>query len=121
MKTVSEESQPLFRSQKPSPVVQNWAQTRDKRVVNDSRQLFLDNLLVSSKPSIELYSVRMPSDSVKPQIVDNHDGTISVRYDPKQEGNYEMHIKFNDQHIEGSPFKFFIDSTNKGTVTAFGP
>ena len=60
------------------------------------------------------------SPAEKPLIVDNHDGTISVRYDPKREGNYELAIKYNDAHIEGSPFKFFIDSTNKGTVTAFG-
>ncbi|CAG2171932.1 unnamed protein product, partial [Oppiella nova] len=59
--------------------------------------------------------------SDKPTIVDNHDGTISVRYDPKQEGNYELQIKHNNEHIDGSPFKFYIDSTNKGTVTAFGP
>ncbi len=64
----------------------------------------------------------MPSGGTdKPLVVDNHDGTISVKYDPKREGNYELQIKYNNEHIEGSPFKFYVDSTNKGLVTAFGP
>lgn len=58
--------------------------------------------------------------SDKPTIVDNRDGTISLKYDPKQEGNYEMQIKHNNQHIKGSPYKFVVDNTQKGLVTAFG-
>lgn len=38
--------------------------------------------------------VTMPAGEIgKPTIVDNRDGTISLKYDPKSEGNYEMHIK----------------------------
>lgn len=57
----------------------------------------------------------------KPTIVDNRDGTISLKYDPKSEGNYEMQIKYNSEHIKGSPYKFIVDNTSKGLITAFGP
>lgn len=55
-----------------------------------------------------------------PQVLDNRDGTISVKYEPKQEGNYEMQIKHNNIPIKGSPYKFIVDNTAKGLVTAFG-
>ncbi|XP_075587309.1 filamin A protein cher isoform X2 [Dermatophagoides farinae] len=60
------------------------------------------------------------ADIAKPTIVDNHDGTICVKYDPKQQGNYEMQIKYNNLPIKGSPYKFIVDNTPKGLVTAFG-
>lgn len=63
----------------------------------------------------------MPSsDAEKPMVSDNRDGTISVKYDPKQEGNYELQIKHNNMPIKGSPYKFVVDNTPKGLVTAFG-
>ena len=44
----------------------------------------------------------------------------SLKYDPKTEGNYEMQIKCNNEHLKGSPYKFVVDNTAKGLVTAFG-
>ncbi|XP_032219787.2 filamin-A isoform X1 [Nematostella vectensis] len=35
---------------------------------------------------------------------DNGDGTCSVSYIPVEEGDYDIHIKFADEHIPGSPF-----------------
>lgn len=66
--------------------------------------------------------VKMPSGKVdKPTIIDNHDGTISVKYDPKEEGLHELHIMYNNEPINGSPFKFFVDKLTSGAVTASGP
>jgi filamin len=98
--------------------------TSVKKTYEKYEQFRLDNILIS--PTLIPYklsaTIRMPSGGTdKPTVVDNHDGTISVKYDPKQEGNYELQIKYNNEHIQGSPFKFYIDSTNKGLVTAFGP
>lgn len=66
----------------------------------------------------------MPAESElvnsKPTIVDNRDGTISLKYEPRSEGAYEMQIKCNNEHIKGSPYKFVVDNTSKGLVTAFG-
>lgn len=35
---------------------------------------------------------------------DHGDGTCSVKYKPTEPGDYEIHIKFADEHIPGSPF-----------------
>lgn len=63
----------------------------------------------------------MPSGATdKPVIIDNHDGTISIKYDPKEEGLHELHILHNKEPIAGSPFKFFVDKLSSGSVTASG-
>ncbi|XP_031833924.1 filamin A protein cher isoform X4 [Nomia melanderi] len=66
--------------------------------------------------------VKMPSGNMdKPVIEDNHDGTVSIRYDPREEGQHEVVVKFNGVHVQGSPFKFHVDSLASGYVTAYGP
>lgn len=37
----------------------------------------------------------------KPVIEDNHDGTVSIRYDPREEGQHELSVKFNGEHVQG--------------------
>lgn len=45
----------------------------------------------------------MPSGKFdKPEIVDNQDGTISIKYDPRETGLHELHVKFNQEHIPGN-------------------
>ncbi|XP_044015833.1 filamin-A isoform X3 [Aphidius gifuensis] len=66
--------------------------------------------------------VKMPSGNVdKPVIEDNHDGTVSIKYDPKEEGLHEVYVKYNGEHVQGSPYKFHVDSLSSGYVTAYGP
>lgn len=44
----------------------------------------------------------MPSGNVdKPVIEDNHDGTVSIKYDPREEGQHEISVKFNGEHVQG--------------------
>lgn len=44
----------------------------------------------------------MPSGNVdKPVIEDNHDGTVSLHYDPREEGLHELALKFNGDHVQG--------------------
>lgn len=46
--------------------------------------------------------VRMPSGKVaKPDITDNKDGTVTVRYAPTEAGLHEMDIKYDGLHIPG--------------------
>ncbi len=33
------------------------------------------------------------------------DGTCTVDYIPTEEGDYDINVKFGDEHIPGSPFK----------------
>ncbi len=46
--------------------------------------------------------VHMPSGKTgQPEIIDNKDGTVTVKYAPTEAGLHEMHIKFNGTHIPG--------------------
>lgn len=49
----------------------------------------------------------MPSGNVdKPVIEDNRDGTVSIRYDPKEEGLHELALKYNGEHVQGTDDTF---------------
>ena len=48
-------------------------------------------------------AVEGPSEA-KLTCTDNGDGTCSVSYVPVEAGDYDIHIKFADEHIPGSPF-----------------
>ncbi|XP_023261772.1 filamin-A-like [Seriola lalandi dorsalis] len=66
--------------------------------------------------------VRMPSGKVaKPDITDNKDGTVTVKYAPTEAGLHEMDIKYDGIHIPGSPLQFYVDYMNSGNVSAYGP
>lgn len=46
--------------------------------------------------------VKMPSGNVdKPIIEDNRDGTVCVKYDPREEGLHELYVKYNGEHVQG--------------------
>ena len=95
--------------------------TNTNRPVPKPRQR-LQTSTSSSSYNHRTTAANMPAGELeKPTIVDNRDGTISLKYDPKSEGNYEMQIKYNSEHIKGSPYKFIVDNTSKGLITAFGP
>ena len=64
----------------------------------------------------------MPSGNVAaPEITDNKDGTVTIRYHPTEPGMHELHVKYNSDAIEGSPFRFHVDQVSSGQVTAYGP
>ncbi|XP_076844602.1 filamin B a isoform X2 [Brachyhypopomus gauderio] len=66
--------------------------------------------------------VHMPSGkTAKPEIVDNKDGTVTVKYSPTEAGLHEMHIKYNDSHIPESPLQFYVNNANSPSVSAYGP
>ncbi|KAM9443530.1 filamin B a isoform 2-T2 [Clarias gariepinus] len=66
--------------------------------------------------------VHMPSGkTAQPEIIDNKDGTITVKYAPTETGLHEMHIKFNGAHIPESPLQFYVNNANSPNVTAYGP
>lgn len=44
----------------------------------------------------------MPSGKVdKPVIQDNRDGTVSIKYEPKEEGTHELVVKYNGEPVQG--------------------
>ncbi|XP_042323728.1 filamin-C [Sceloporus undulatus] len=66
--------------------------------------------------------VRMPSGkTARPHITDNKDGTVTVKYSPVEKGLHEMDIKYDGNHIPGSPLQFYVDAINARHVSAYGP
>uniref|UniRef100_A0A8U7NNA0 Filamin B n=1 Tax=Corvus moneduloides TaxID=1196302 RepID=A0A8U7NNA0_CORMO len=66
--------------------------------------------------------VHMPSGKTDtPDIVDNKDGTVTVKYAPTEVGLHEMHIKYMGNHIPGNPLQFYVNYPNSGSVSAYGP
>lgn len=56
-----------------------------------------------------LAEVKMPSGKVdKPVIEDNRDGTVSLKYEPREEGLHELLVKYNGEHVQGKwiPFTY---------------
>lgn len=50
----------------------------------------------------------MPSGNIdKPIIDDNRDGTVSIRYDPREEGLHELALKYNGEHVQGTVTFYF--------------
>ncbi|KAA0720868.1 Filamin-C [Triplophysa tibetana] len=65
--------------------------------------------------------VRMPSGkTARPHITDNKDGTVTVKYAPTEKGLHEMDVKYDGNHIPGSPLQFYVDAINSGHVNAYG-
>ena len=56
------------------------------------------------------------------KVEDNGDGTCRVHYHPTAPGEYLVNIKFDEEHIPGSPFAAFIEpATDASKVVAKGP
>lgn len=52
----------------------------------------------------------MPSGrTAPPLVVDNKDGTVTVRYSPSERGLHEMHIKYDGNHIPGEDIHLLLD------------
>lgn len=46
--------------------------------------------------------ITMPSGKRdQPSVEDNHDGTVSLKYDPKEEGLHELFVKYNGENVQG--------------------
>ncbi|CAF3564394.1 unnamed protein product [Adineta steineri] len=66
--------------------------------------------------------IRTPTGRINtPIIEDNHDGTVSIKYQPSEVGLHELDVFYQGQPIAGSPFKFHVDQVQTGYVTAYGP
>lgn len=55
-----------------------------------------------------------------PSITTHKDGSISIDYSPKERGTHEMVVLYNEQPVEGGPFRCVVDALGKSFVTAYG-
>ncbi|XP_078037195.1 filamin A protein cher isoform X5 [Augochlora pura] len=113
------------RQQKEQRIEQQSASVTDSSVGQAKKNfnvIRLNKIRLPLSAGTVTAEVKMPSGNMdKPVIEDNHDGTVSIRYDPREEGQHEVVVKFNGIHVQGSPFKFHVDSLASGYVTAYGP
>jgi filamin len=67
--------------------------------------------------------VQGPSGDVPSKTVDNGDGTYSVAYTPKEEGNHVIHVTHNDQPIQKSPYNIYVNPARADPVQSkcYGP
>ncbi|MCJ8734519.1 hypothetical protein PDJAM_G00236590 [Pangasius djambal] len=100
--------------------------TKEPVIPKDTKQPMFRplNLVIPFSPQQGALAgeVRMPSGkTARPLIKDNKDGTITVKYVPTERGLHEMDIKYDGNHIPGSPMQFFVDVADSTMVTAYGP
>jgi filamin len=66
-------------------------------------------------------AIEGPSEA-KISCKDNRNGSCTVEYTPTEPGDYDVSIRFADQHIPGSPFKVPVDKlVDASSVVAYGP
>lgn len=65
----------------------------------------------------------MPSGHLdKPTIEDNRDGTVSIKYEPREEGVHELYVKYNGEHVQGKVsfcLYFWIEDVNEELMRFF--
>ena len=83
-----------------------------KKLTINNKQTCSLNLIVFAEM---LGEVKMPSGKIdKPVIQDNRDGTVSIHYEPREEGLHELNIKYNSEHVQGTQAAHAILSFSKG-------
>ncbi|KAK9889073.1 hypothetical protein WA026_004345 [Henosepilachna vigintioctopunctata] len=103
--------------------VNEFGKTNQYQITKPSfRTIDLNNIPLPSTGGSVTAEIKMPSGHVdKPVIEDNRDGTVTIKYEPREEGLHELAVKFNGEHVQGSPYKIHVDSISSGYVTAYGP
>lgn len=54
-----------------------------------------------------------------PSIEDNRDGTVSLKYGPKEEGLHELFVKYNGENVQGKSFVRFFFYHRLDTAQSF--
>ncbi|KAK6303790.1 hypothetical protein J4Q44_G00262440 [Coregonus suidteri] len=69
----------------------------------------------SKKLLTEMASLRAPAD-----VTDNRDGTVTLMYDPTEEGLHQMHIKVDGTALPESPLQFYVNNASNSDTMAHG-
>jgi hypothetical protein len=65
-------------------------------------------------------SIQNPDGSEqKPHVVDNNDGTYTVTYDPKDPGDYNVHVNLEGSPIKNTPVKVHCKSGTDAGLSGF--
>ena len=56
-----------------------------------------------------------------PHIEDNGNGSVGIFYQPTEAGPHNLDVRYNGEHVQGSPYKFHASPNDEGKVYAYGP
>ena len=56
-----------------------------------------------------------------PHVEDNGNGKVGVFYQPTEAGPHSLDVRYNGEHVQGSPYQFFASPNDEGKVYAYGP
>ncbi len=66
--------------------------------------------------------VRTPSGGVAyPYVEDNGNGSIGLSYQPVERGPHSIDVRYDGNHVQGSPYKFHAAPLDNNRVHAYGP
>lgn len=99
-------SQPTFAVDASSVIVTGEGASRG--VVNDLARVHVDAR--DAGPGHLSATVEGLKHDVVVGIRDNHDGTYTLTYTPPTAGAYVLAIKWDEKHVEGSPFKVTVEN-----------
>ena len=57
----------------------------------------------------------------RPSLVNNENGTVSVRYNPAEPGAHTLEMCYAGVPLQSSPYKFSVAPVKPGVVSAHGP
>ena len=81
----------------------------------------LNNIPLPSTGGEVTAQVRTPSNAMHlPHLEDNGNGSVEVFYQPTEAGPHNLDVRYNGEHVQGSPFKFFASPNDEGKVYAYG-
>jgi len=81
----------------------------------------LNNIPLPSTGGEVTAQVRTPSNAMHlPHLEDNGNGSVEVFYQPTEPGPHNLDVRYNGEHVQGSPFKFFASPNDQGKVYAHG-
>ena len=105
-----------------STIVINQRLTETRRTSTQFQEVNLNRIpLPSTGGSIDA-SIRRPSGAVDlPSVQDDNNGTVAIKYQPTEEGTHYLDVRYNNDHVQGSPFKFHVTRPNSGQASAYGP
>lgn len=95
--------------------------TEDRRTSTQFHEINLNCIPLPSAGGQIDATIRRPSGTVdKPNIDDNNNGTISIKYQPSEDGLHYLDVKYNGDQVQGSPFKFHVSRPASGQAFAHG-
>ena len=96
--------------------------TESRRTSTQFHEVTLDRIPLPSAGGKIDASIRRPSGVIDiPAMEDNNNGTLSIKYQPTEDGLHYLDVTLNGEQVQGSPFKFHVNKQNSGQAYGYGP